>query len=194
MLLVAYLAFSSSGDDRPERWRSLSLRDGDLVFRRGRSLESYAVILAEKNKGYSHIGIVVLEAGNPFVIHVEPGETSLGANLVKKEPLGSFLQQGKASHYAIYRSRLDRECLDRVKAEAESFYRRKCRFDDAYDLATDRDLYCTELVFKAYRRGDAAIDGLLGKLEKISIMVTCRRILMPGAFISSDLFYKVYSG
>ncbi|MCX6288046.1 MAG: YiiX/YebB-like N1pC/P60 family cysteine hydrolase [Bacteroidetes bacterium] len=172
---------------------SFSLQEGDLVFRRGKSIESLAVVLAEKNSSFSHIGLIVMERGIPFVIHAEPGENSAQTGLVRKEPLRSFLDPRKASHFAIFRSYLDRKSLTRVAAQARTFYIQQCRFDNSYDLFTDQNLYCTELVLKAYRQGDQNINILLRRLDEVNILLARRKILMPGAFITSRLFYKIYT-
>jgi len=191
LLLSEYMIFRSGNTCNLKVLDYVILQDGDLVFRRGKSLESFAVAKAERNSTFSHIGLIIMEEGKPFVIHIEPGESSLKNDPVKKEPLHSFLQSDKASHFAIYRSHLDRKSLARVTAQAKTFYYKKCRFDNYYDLTTDQNLYCTELVLKAYRQGDQKINTLLRRLDEVNILVTRRKILMPIAFINSSLFYKI---
>jgi hypothetical protein len=193
LFLTAYLVFRSSDTCNLSALNTVTLQEGDLVFRRGKSLESFAVVVAGSNNAFSHIGLIVMEEGKPFVIHAEPGETSLVNDPVKKEPLRSFLQADKASHFAIYRSHLDLKSLERVVAQARIFYIRKYRFDNSYDLLTDQDLYCTELVLKAYQRGNHCVNSLLTRLDDINLLVARRQILMPGAFLTSSLFYKICS-
>ena len=191
LLVSGYLLFRSGDDQGLKNDESVKLKEGDLVFRRGKSIESFAVSMTDHNSNYSHIGLIVFEGGTPYVIHVEPGEYALKNETVKKERLSSFLEAGKASHFAVYRSYLDRKDLDRVVARARHFYIRKCRFDNSFDLNTDQALYCTELVLKAYRQGGVQINMLLKELNEVNILVARRKILMPGAFISSELFYKI---
>ena len=52
----------------------VGLRAGDLVFRRGGSLSSRAVVMADTDKGYSHIGMVVDSAGKAMIVHAVPYE------------------------------------------------------------------------------------------------------------------------
>ena len=172
---------------------SVILQNGDLVLRRGISIESFAVVKAEKNSYFSHIGLIIMERGKPYVIHAEPGESPFKNDPVKKEPLRYFLQTGKASHFAIYRSHLDQKGLNRVIAQARLFYLQKCRFDNNYDLTTDHNLYCSELILKSYRQGNQSINSLLRQLEEVNIVLVRKKILMPGAFINSSLFYKICS-
>jgi hypothetical protein len=58
-------------------------------------------------------------------------------------------------------------------------------------MQTDQTLYCTELVLKAYQQGGLQINKVLKELNEVNILVARRKILMPGAFISSELFYKI---
>jgi hypothetical protein len=192
-MLVGYLLFRYNSGLNLKTLESVTLKDGDLVFRRGISIESYAVVMAATNNVYSHIGLIVIEKGIPFVIHVEPGEFSGRDKQVQKEPLRSFLGPGKASHFAIYRSHLDRTNLEKVTCRAREFYIRKCRFDNAYNLQDDQFLYCTELVLKAYTIGDQKISRLLMNLENINLLVFNHKLLMPGAFTASKFFYKIYN-
>jgi hypothetical protein len=190
-LVVSYTIFRMGTGGELKLPETPALRDGDLVFRRGISVESYAVVQAGKTNIYSHVGLIVIEQGIPFVIHVEPGEAGSRDQPVRKETLRSFLDPGRASRFAIYRSCLGKERLDRVTSMAKRFYREGCRFDNAYDLQDDRFLYCTELVFKAYREGDRRMNTLLTRLERVRLLVYSHRLLMPGAFINSNLFYKI---
>ncbi len=192
-LFISYLVFRLDSSAELKVPESLALQDGDLVLRRGISIESYAVVLSDNRDSYSHIGIIMVEKGIPFVIHVEPDESGRKDEAVRKEPLNTFLGPGKASHFAIYRSHLDRNKLEQVTSQARKYYLRGYRFDHAYDLLDDRSLYCTELVLKAYRRADQRINRLLYELEDINILVYSHKLLMPGAFTSSNLFYKICS-
>lgn len=191
IITSGYLSFRYNDHCDLNVLHSLPLRDGDLVLRRGISIESFAVVMAETNNVYSHVGLIIMKGGKPFVIHVEPGETSHKDEAVKEEPLASFLDPCRASHFAIYRSHLGREQLQKVIAQANEFYYRRCRFDNSYNLKDDNFLYCTELVLKSYQKGDQQMNSMLDKLESVNILVTNRKILMPGAFTSSNLFYKI---
>ena len=50
------------------------MRPGDIVFRRGGSMASNAVLLADRSGHYSHVGIVVDSCGVMMVVHAVPGE------------------------------------------------------------------------------------------------------------------------
>ena len=191
ILTSGYLSFRYSDHCDLKVLHSVPLRDGDLVLRRGISIESYTIVLYETKNAYSHVGLILMKDGKPFVIHVEPGETSHKDEPVKEEPLASFLDPCRASHFAIYRSHLGREQIRKVIEQACEFYYRRCRFDNSYNLKDDDFLYCTELVLKSYQKGDQKMNCLLDKLESVNILVTNRKILMPEAFTTSKLFYKI---
>lgn len=190
-LFIAFTVFKSGRTGELHVPDAATLCDGDLVFRRGISIESFAVVNTGTNKIYSHVGLIVIEKGIPFVIHAEPGEAPWRDKPVQKETLKSFLAPEKASRYAIYRSHLDRKNLGRVISRARSFYLGGSRFDNGYDLQDDHFLYCTELVFKAYREGDQRINCLTDKLEKVRVLIYTHNLLMPEALITSELFYKI---
>ena len=191
LLISGCLIFMSFESCNLKALDSIVIQDGDLVFRRGKSIESFAVIMTDKNAEYSHIGLIVMEGKRPFVIHVEPGSNMDNGDQVKKESLVAFLGSEIASHYAIYRSHLSVESVNKVTAGARSFYARKIHFDNSYDLTTDQRLYCSELILRAYQCGDPMINCVLRYMEDVNVLIARRNILMPGSFIRSGLFYKI---
>ena len=50
------------------------LKTGDIVFRRGGGISSHAVMMADRNGRYSHVGIVVDSAGKKMIVHAVPDE------------------------------------------------------------------------------------------------------------------------
>jgi Orthopoxvirus protein of unknown function (DUF830). len=68
------------------------LREGDVVFRRGAGLISRAVLAADEDGQFSHIGIVVRNGNNWMVVHAVPGEPEFkgDSDRVKMEPIASF--------------------------------------------------------------------------------------------------------
>ncbi|MEI6883685.1 MAG: YiiX/YebB-like N1pC/P60 family cysteine hydrolase [Bacteroidota bacterium] len=193
ILTAGFLIFRSGVSCNLMVLDSVTLRDGDLVFRRGKSIESLAVLVADNNAAYSHIGMIIMNGKKPFAIHVEPAENNDPDDRVKEESLIDFLGNEKASHFAIYRSHLRKEGLSRATVKAKSFFYGKIRFDNSYDLLTDQRMYCSELILKAYQYGDPTINSILSNMEDVGILVARRKILMPGAFIRSRIFYKICS-
>ena len=147
---------------------------GDLVFRRGRSMVSRAVLSIDGKSEYSHVGIVV-SAGNPIrIVHaIPPEETNPGG--VIAEPLQSFLTPDLASAAAVYRPR-DSGIGVRAAARAWKYTRPRRPFDSDFDLSTPGAVYCTELIWRAYL--DEGVD-LVGRGFKDRYLLPSRLLTSP---------------
>lgn len=161
-----------------------NLNNGDLILRCGRSTESYAVYLADKNTKFTHIGIISIENETPFVIHSVPDKNKL----VKKESLKEFLKPKNASEFAIYRSHYKKDFLDKVVQEANSFYIKKFEFDNKYDLETDSKLYCTELVLKAFNNVGVSLKI---KTKVLNYGIGKHNIIFPSEFTKAPIFNRI---
>lgn len=136
--LLAALAAVSSSAAPP------ALRDGDVVFQTSRSAQSAAIQAATRSP-YSHMGMIVVRSGKPFVLEA--------VATVRETPLAEWIARGRDGHYVAKRLRdadtvLDAASTRRLIAAGERFAGR------AYDLTfewSDERLYCSELVWKAYR-------------------------------------------
>jgi hypothetical protein len=127
---------------------------GDIVFHSSLSKQSIAV-QAATNSPYSHMGIVLLKNGKPYVFEA--------VQRVRYTPLEAWLNRGKAKHYVVKRlkSPLTTVAISRLQKEA-AHYEGK-----AYDLAfewSDSRIYCSELVWKLYK---SAVDIELAPLAKL---------------------------
>ncbi len=76
------------------------LHNGDLAFRRGNGFVSNAILAAERNGLYSHVGIIFFVDSAWRVIHAVPGEWDFPGDIerVKADPLESFFAPSRASH------------------------------------------------------------------------------------------------
>lgn len=133
-------------------------RNGDIIFHTSRSAQSEAI---QKVTGspYSHMGIVYVQQGRAFVFEaVEP---------VRSTPLDEWIARGVEGKYVVKRLRdadrlLSPEALARMKAVGETFRGRRY---DLYFEWTDERTYCSELVWKIYRR---ALGIEVGELQRMS--------------------------
>lgn len=136
------------------------LKEGDLVFRRGTSIESSAVLLASSKGVYSHVGIVSKDERDKLVIiHAVPGESESldGKDRVKKDAPEQFYNPDKAISGAIMRVQCASIHLHEAAAKALTFYTRRIEFDHEYNDADTTRLYCTELVYLAYKSAGVLI-------------------------------------
>ncbi len=133
------------------------LRSGDIVFQSSKSGQSLAVQLATKSP-YSHCGIVFVENGKYYVYEaVQP---------VKKTPLDEWATHGDDGTYVVKRLKeADKYLSDAALAEMKK--QAKGMLGKNYDLAfewSDERIYCSEFVWKIYKR---SCDLEVGKLEQL---------------------------
>jgi hypothetical protein len=127
------------------------LHSGDLIFRSGMSHESRMVRLMDPQSDYSHVGLVDIEGQEVYVIHIEPALDSMG-QAMRREPLAHFLDGQKANAFTIYRvNTADEEQRNGALAVALAFLKENVAFDQEFDLDSVDALYCTELVWRAYK-------------------------------------------
>lgn len=133
-------------------------RNGDIVFHISKSAQSRAIQLATGSP-YSHMGVVYLREGKPFVFEaVQP---------VKVTPLAEWVARGERGHFVAKRlreaeSRLSADDLKRMRAVGERLMGRNY---DLYFEWSDERIYCSELVWKIYKEG-AGIE--LGRLQTMA--------------------------
>ncbi len=124
---------------------------GDLLFRRGRSLTSRAVLATDRESEYSHVGMIQVSEGQIWVIHTVPPDASGTGGGAIMEPIVDFLAPDKASAAALYRpSTPPTGTAASAARTAQKFAQAHVAFDSAFNLKDHRELYCTELVWRAY--------------------------------------------
>ncbi|MCC9595536.1 MULTISPECIES: YiiX/YebB-like N1pC/P60 family cysteine hydrolase [unclassified Rubrivivax] len=127
------------------------LRDGDLVFRRGRDLMAGIVLAQDDRARFSHVGMLLIDDGRPMVVHATPGEGQ-GPSGVLRESLQAFAAAELAAEVAVFRA-------PNLTPAAGAALRRYLEaqvgkpFDLGFVYSDDTTMYCTELVLKALRAG-----------------------------------------
>ena len=165
-----------------------ALRTGDVIFRRGRSVVSEIVLTADRQGSFSHVGMVLVEAGIPWVVHATPDEPVDTQGAVVREHLNQFLSADRASATAVYRAS-DPVRADHAAAVAADYARRRLPFDAAFDLLTSDNLYCTELVWRAYL--EVGLDLTGGNRDELPIPLGRGLYLLPGTLLSGHLLEAV---
>ncbi|MDH6307463.1 hypothetical protein M2451_000612 [Dysgonomonas sp. PFB1-18] len=133
------------------------INDGDIIFQISLSGQSKAIQEATQSK-YSHCGIIYKNNGKYYVYEaVQP---------VKLTPLEKWVARGKDGHYVIKRLKnadklLTTANLSTMRKEGEKF--RGKNYDLTFEWSDDK-IYCSELIWKIYKRG-ANIE--IGKLERL---------------------------
>lgn len=168
------------------------IKDGDIIFRKGRSLVSSIVMLNDKETDYSHVGICCKTDNEMFVIHAVPGEPDeQGNEKIRCDKLSEFLTPDKASIFAFYRLTCDTSGIAAASAaNAMAYYRAGLPFDKALNFRSDDKLYCTELVWKAYLKSGINITG--NQFKKLNLNILTDSIILPGHIQNSALLTKIY--
>jgi len=136
---------------------SPKVMEGDLIFHESLSSQGNALKAATGSR-YTHMGIIFKEGANWFVFEaVQP---------VKATPLNIWTRRGKNRHYVIKRLKnrddiLKKKTIEKMKRIGNHFLGKN--YDNRF-LWNDKKIYCSELVYKLYKRG-AGVD--IGKLQKL---------------------------
>ena len=134
------------------------IEDGDIIFHRSTSEQSHAIAAATGSQ-FTHMGVVFFEGGEPFVYEaVQP---------VKKTKLAAWIKRGKGGKFVVRRLR-DRSAvdMDKLKREVSRFI----GLDYDYKFGwSDAQIYCSELVWKAYQRSSGVEIGKLKQLKDFDL-------------------------
>ncbi len=138
----------------------VSLMEGDVVFRLGGGAMSYAVAYVDRGGAYSHVGIVVDSAGQKMIVHAVPGEPDFEGDpdRVKMDTPERFFSTLNAKAGEVCRPQ-DGELAKRASVIAKEYYRQRILFDHRYDGNDSSELYCTELVVKAFEKAGQPLVG-----------------------------------
>jgi hypothetical protein len=130
-------------------------QNGDIIFHTSQSSLSLAIQKVTNSK-YSHMGVIFLQNGRPFVFEA--------VGPVKFTPLRDWVARGKGKHYVVKRLAdagevLTQEAVNHMLTVSESF---KGKPYDLYFEWSDNRIYCSELVWKIYKR---ALSIEIGELQ-----------------------------
>jgi len=165
---------------------------GDIVLQDLKSPSSEAIKLAT-NSPYSHCGIVSMKDNGAFVIEA--------VGPVRKIPLEEWIENGEGL-YSILRLKEGRNVDDVIRA-AEKYL--GLPYDRRY-LWGDDEFYCSELVYKAYRRGcgislcdprqfeEYNLEPIKRAImERFGEVPIGQMVVTPGDLAHSELLIVVYS-
>ena len=159
--------------------------EGDLAFRCGQGVFSRAVISAEEDPRYSHVGVLVKENEAWKVVHAVPGESDFPGDFdrVKAEAIGDFFAPDRAFRGCLVHTGLaDSALVAALSREALQLARDSVRFDASFDLTDSSRLYCTELVWMLYRH--AGIDLSEGRRRYLDVIGIHADCLFPEHLLS----------
>ena len=88
-----------------------------------------------------------MESGGVFVYHAMGGEGS-GHPGIRRETLEAFCSPDVVHAFGVYRFLTEEGQADKAADEARAAFSRHLAYDNAYDLASDSAIYCTEFLYK----------------------------------------------
>jgi len=142
LFLFATLAFWSACQHRPAIALP-AVQEGDILFQSLRHDPLVDTIEGATHSPYSHCGIVHQTPAGPWVVIEAIGP-------VKETPLAQWVSQARDGRCSIYRLREGyRDRIPSIIAAARTFLGRP--YDIRYEL-DDEKIYCSELIFKAFKR------------------------------------------
>ena len=124
------------------------LKSGDIILRRGYGIDSIvAANFSNKEKRYSHAGIIYKDKNNIYVIHSEDNKRK-GFNGVVQEKLQNYLKGIKI--WAVYRYNdiNSTKLISYILKEEQS----NILFDMDFDLKTNKKMYCSEFIYKSFNK------------------------------------------
>lgn len=133
-----------------------TIKDGDIIFHESLSSQGAELKLSTKSQ-YTHMGIIYKMNGSYYVYEaVQP---------VKLTALEKWINRGKDGHYVIKRLRnadkvLTETNLKKMKSVGKQFRGRS--YDNLFQWSDTR-IYCSELVWKIYKR---ALNIEIGSLQR----------------------------
>ena len=134
-----------------------SFQEGDLIFQVSLSSQSKAIQLATHSK-YSHMG-VILKKGNEFYVFeaIQP---------VTFTPLKKWIERGENNHFVVKRLKNGQKILSEDKIlEMKNIGKEYLGKNyDIYFGWSDERIYCSELVWKIYKK---ALNIEIGKLSRL---------------------------
>lgn len=156
------------------------LKDGDIILRLGdRPWSTLLKNMSQKDKKFSHLGIVRIRDNVISVIHSE-GLSANKNDCVKEESLEDFLKI--AQSIGIYRLRTDE--VEKISDMALEYNGRP--FDLKFDMNEEENLYCTELLYVILKRLDPKI-----KLNTIWIKEIGKYIIPLDIYLQSEYFTEI---
>lgn len=137
------------------------LKEGDIIFQTSNSGQSKAIQLATNSK-FSHCGVLIMDRGELKVVEaVQP---------VKITSLSSWIKRGDNSYYEVKRLKNDSVINTAAIANLKKEYQKLLGTNyDIYFGWSDKEIYCSELVWKLYKRAFAVEVCQLHELREYNL-------------------------
>lgn len=177
----------------PKVWLNLDfnqLETGDLIFRRGQGIGSWAVLDNDPQSPYSHVGLVLRQNQKIWVVHTVPTSAFGENDFARIDTLQTYLGKENATQAAVYRVQEEYRLIAKSAAQiAQNFVHARVPFDSSFEVATSDKLYCTELVWRAYLY--AGLNLTDGKLDTLDLPFADGQYILPSRLLQSPFIRLV---
>lgn len=169
-----------------------SLRNGDIVFRRGCSYSSHIVLSQQENNSYSHIGIVQKRDSAWCVIHAVNDEPDYPTDFdrVKIERIERFFSPLRATSGEIMHSWLCDDATAEILEQATMWVQDSVPFDASFNTDEHSELYCTEFIYLLYK--NIGEDITEGRRTKVGILCFPEEIIFPSDIYENKKLKSYY--
>lgn len=160
---IEHINHDKARADKPENRQMADsavkmLRTGDLLMRTGNDVTSYMLSqINQKDKTYSHCGLVVVENGYPFVYHSIGGEDNPDERM-RRDSASKFVTPYHNLGFGIARFNFSDSAATALQTIVAELYKKRPLFDMDFDLKTEDKLYCAEFIYKAITRATSDPD------------------------------------
>ncbi|MEM6257954.1 MAG: YiiX/YebB-like N1pC/P60 family cysteine hydrolase [Planctomycetota bacterium] len=174
----------------------VDLKSGDIIVAGGVSLQSRMVMSLTEGNHYSHVGLIQSTPDGLFVIHAAPtgaGDGGLG-DRVARIPLSLFLSERGYVAVQVMRVKVERADSSQLAQDACDYAfaiaEQAIPFDGNFDLAEQEKIYCSELIYLAYRH--AGLDWPDTLIRSVSTMLKDGPVILPEAFTQCDVLETIW--
>jgi uncharacterized protein YycO len=176
-----------------------SFQEGDVLFQITQTKQSKTIQLATKSK-YTHVGILFIISNEPFVLEA--------GSRVKYTRLENWINRGVNNYYLVKRLKgimMEEKEVAKLKKIAKKYLGKQY---DSFFNWSDEKLYCSELVWKIYKKGLNIELGTPKKMKEFDLKhphvrdklfetygqkVPLEEIMIsPGQIFKSKNLFKVY--
>ncbi|MEM9347184.1 MAG: YiiX/YebB-like N1pC/P60 family cysteine hydrolase [Planctomycetota bacterium] len=174
----------------------VELRSGDIIVAGGVSLQSRMVMSLVENNHYSHVGIIQVTPEGLFVIHAAPAGAGDGGfgDRVARIPLSLFLSERGYVSVQVLRVKAEHsDALMLAQDACDYAYERAQQgipFDSNFDIDEHQTMYCSELVYLAYRH--AGLEWPDTIFRNVSMPIVDGPVILPNAFTQCDTLEAIW--
>jgi len=149
VVLISFLTIKGFASNHQQRYQT-----GDIIFHTSKTRLSFVTSVATKSQ-YTHVGMIIMKKNKPYVVEA--------AGPVRINSLRRFTNRGLGKKFVVlrYKNGLNKKQKRKLIREARRHIGKKYDSKFKWD---DKKLYCSELVFKVYKK---ALGIELNKPEKI---------------------------